>query len=171
MNRRTAVVLLLLLALAPALLGEDKSAMAPSPLFDKMKTLDGAWVGSEIESGKEYSTNTRFLMVADGSTLMSWLNEGTSDEMITIFHMDGSKLMATHYCAARNQPRMVAVPGRDPNRVVFDFKDGTNIGPNDGHMQQVAFIFDGPDHHIEEWTYLDNHGKLSTGRFDFRRKK
>jgi hypothetical protein len=79
--------------------------------------------------------------------------------------------MATHYCAAHNQPRMVATPGRDPNRVVFDFKDGTNIGPNDGHMQAVAFIFDGPDHHIEEWTYVDNHGKLSTGRFDFRRKK
>jgi hypothetical protein len=38
-------------------------------------------------------------------------------------------------------------------------------------MQEVVFIFDGPDHHIQEWTSMDNHGKLSTGRFDFRRKK
>jgi hypothetical protein len=66
---------------------------------------------------------------------------------------------------------MVAAPSGDPNRVDFKFKDGTNIGPNDGHMQEVVFIFDGPDHHIQEWTSMDNHGKLSTGRFDFRRKK
>jgi len=171
MKCKIAAVFVLLLALAPALLGEDKSAMAPNASFDKMKTLDGAWAGTMLEGGKEYPATTRFMMVSDGSALMSWLGEGTSDEMVTIFHMDGARLMATHYCSAHNQPRMVATPGRDPNRVVFDFKDGTNIGPNDGHMQAVAFIFDGPDHHIEEWTYLDNHGKLSTGRFDFRRKK
>jgi hypothetical protein len=171
MNCKIAAVLVLLLALAPALFGEDKSAMAPNASFDKMKTLDGAWAGTMLEGGKEYPATTRFMMVSDGSALMGWLGEGTSDEMVTIFHLDGNKLMATHYCAAHNQPRMVATPGRDPNRVVFDFKDGTNIGPNDGHMQAVAFIFDGPDHHIEEWTYVDNHGKLSTGRFDFRRKK
>jgi hypothetical protein len=61
------------------------------------------------------------------------------------------------------------VPGA-PNQVVFEFTDGTNIGPNDGHMQKIIFTFDGPDHHIEEWVYRDK-GKDSTGRFDFKRKK
>jgi len=109
-------------------------------------------------------------VVSDGSALMSWLNEGTADEMITVFHMDGQDFMATHYCAMHNQPRMVAVPSTDPNRVVFKFKDGTNIGASDGHMEQVAFIFNGPDHHIEEWTFLQD-GKLRTANFDFQRKK
>ena len=170
MNRRIGV-LLLLMALAAALLGEEKSPIAPNASFDKMKTLDGAWVGAVVEGGKEYPTNTRFMMVSDDSALMAWLNEGTSDEMVTIFHMDGKDFMATHYCAAHNQPRLIAIPSSDPNRVVFKFKDGTNIGPNDGHMQGVTFIFDGADHHVEEWSYLDNHGKLSTASFDFHRKK
>jgi hypothetical protein len=109
-------------------------------------------------------------MVSEGSALMGWLNEGTADEMITVFYKDGLDFMATHYCAMHNQPRMVAVLNTDPNRVVFKFKDGTNIGANDGHMEQMAFIFNGPDHHIEEWTFLEN-VKLTTARFDFQRKK
>jgi hypothetical protein len=169
-NHRIAFLLVLVLTALAAPADEKKSAIAPNASYDKMKTLNGAWVGTVSEGGKQFPTNTRFQMVSDGSALMGWLNEGTADEMITVFHMDGQDLMATHYCAAHNQPRMVAVPGSDPNRVVFKFKDGTNIGPNDGHMEQVAFVFDGPDHHIEEWTYLEN-GKLSTTKFDFQRKK
>jgi hypothetical protein len=167
-HRIVATLILLLVALA-ASAGDKKSAIAPNASFDKMTTLDGSWVGTAAEGDQQLPTNARFTMVSDGSALMGWLNEGTADEMVTIFHMDGKNFMATHYCAAHNQPRMVAVPGSDPNRVVFKFKDGTNIGPHDGHMEQVAFVFDGPDHHIEEWTFLEN-GKLTTGRFDFRRK-
>jgi len=70
---------------------------------------------------------------------MDWLNEGTAGEMITVFHMDGPDVMAMHYCAARNQPHQVAVPSSDPNRLVFNFSHRTNIGPNDTHMEQVAF--------------------------------
>ncbi|HUI82886.1 MAG TPA: hypothetical protein VL240_01615 [Candidatus Binatia bacterium] len=166
-----AAALVVFLAASAAMGDEHKSAIQPNASFDKLKTLDGAWVGTMIESGKQYPTSTRFMMVSDGSAIMGWLAEGTPEEMVTIFHMDGKDLMATHYCAAHNQPRFVAVPSGDPNRVVFKFKDGTNIGAHDGHMQEVAFIFDGPDHHVEEWTYLDGNGKLTTGRFDFTRKK
>ena len=172
MKLLSLLALIFTVCLGMALLAEEhKSAIAPNPSFDKMKTLDGAWVGNMLDGGKEYPATTRFTMVSDGSALMSWLGEGTPYEMVTVFHMDGPRLMATHYCAAHNQPRMVAAPSGDPNRVAFKFMDGTNIGPNDGHMQEVVFIFDGPDHHIQEWTSMDNHGKLSTGRFDFRRKK
>lgn len=169
MKRSIVLLLFLLLAALAATADEHKSAVAPNPSFDKMKTLNGEWVGTAIDGDKQYPASTRFQIVSDGSVLMGWLGEGTPYEMITVFHMDGQDFMATHYCAAHNQPRLVAVPSSDPNRVVFKFKDGTNIGPNDGHMQQVAFVFDGPNHHIEEWTYLEK-GKLTTGKFDFRRK-
>lgn len=151
---------------------EHKSAVAPNASFDKMKSLDGAWVGSMVEAGKDYPATTRFMMVSDGSALMAWLGEGTPEEMITIFHMDGTDLIATHYCAAHNQPRFTAVPGGgNPNHIVFKFKDGTNIGPHDGHMQEVAFTFDGADHHTEDWTYIDAKGATTVGHFDFKRKK
>jgi hypothetical protein len=83
--------------------------------------------------------------------------------------MDGSTLMLTHYCAMHNQPRMVLARTDDPNKLVFKFKDGTNIAPGDGHMSQVAFLIDGANRHVEEWTFLAN-GKETTTRCEFRRK-
>ncbi len=171
MKFRLFSLLIIMLAAMAGLADEHKSAIAPNAQFDRMKSLDGSWVGTTVEGGKEYPASTRFMMVSDGSALMAWLGEGTPYEMVTIFHMDGKDLMGTHYCAAHNQPRFVAVPGGDANQVVFKFKDGTNIGPHDGHMQQVTFVFDGADRHSEEWTYVDGQGKVTTGRFDFKRKK
>lgn len=172
MKRNSAVLLFLLICVTAIGFSDDhKSAITANPQFDKMKTLDGSWVGGFVEGGKEYPATTRFMTVSDGSALMAWLGEGTPEEMVTIFYPDGKDLMGTHYCAAHNQPRFLAVPGDDPNRVVFKFKDGTNIGPHDGHMAGVTFIFDGPDHHMEDWTYISKQGKESTSRFDFKRKK
>lgn len=166
---RIRIVLMLVLASAPLFAAEQMSKIEKNPAYDKMKTLVGSWQGTVNENGKPLDTHARFKLVSDGSALASWLDEDTAHEMITMFHMDGDNLMATHYCAAHNQPRMVLVSGGDPSRLVFKFKDGTNIQPDAGHMQQVAFIFDGANHHIEEWTYLQN-GKEETTCFDFRRK-
>jgi len=171
MKIRMAAVAVLLLITMAGFADEHKSAIAPNASFDKLKALDGAWVGTMMAGDKPYPANTRFMLVSDGSALMAWLGEGTPYEMITVFHMDGNDLMATHYCAAHNQPRFVAVAGGDPNRVVLKFKDGTNIGAHDGHMQGVTFIFDGADHHVEEWSYIDGQGKITTSQFDFKRKK
>ena len=115
MKLLSLLALIFTVCLGMALLAEEhKSAIAPNASFDKMKTLDGAWVGNMLDGGKEYPATTRFAMVSDGSALMSWLGEGTPYEMVTVFHMDGPRLMATHYCAAHNQPRLVATPGGDP---------------------------------------------------------
>jgi hypothetical protein len=166
---RIIKVTLLLICSTALLFGQARSKVAPNPAFDKMKMLVGSWEGSADEGGKAVPTNARFQLISDGSALMGWLNERTSDEMVTMFHPDGDDLMATHYCAAHNQPRMVLARGGDPNKLVFKFKDGTNLDPETGHMNQVVFIFDTPDHHIEEWTYLEK-GKEMTGKFDFHRK-
>ena len=171
---RIRIVVLGLLALGSAALliaaEEKQSKIAPSPAYDKMKTLVGSWDGTANEGGKQMPVSARFQLIAGSSVLAGWLGEGTPHEMVTMFHMDGNNLMATHYCAAHNQPRMALVSGTDPNRLVFKFKDGTNIQPDAGHMQQVAFAFDGSDRHGEEWTWIEN-GKEETTHFDFKRKQ
>ena len=150
---RTRIISMLVLASTALFAAEQMSKIAPSPAFDKMKTLVGMWDGTVNEGGAQ-KAHARVKLVSDGSALAHWL--------------DGNDLMATHYCAAHNQPRMVLVSGGDPNRLVFKFKDGTNVQPEAIHMQQVAFIIDSPSHHIEEWTSVQN-GKEETARFDFRR--
>jgi hypothetical protein len=169
MRIRNALLVILALSSVALLLAETRSKIATNPAFDKMKSLVGKWEGSAMEDGKAIPTNARFQLISDGSAVMGWLNEGIADEMVTMFHMDGSDLMATHYCSAHNQPRMILASGGDPNKLVFKFKDGTNIGPDAGHMQQVAFVIDAPNHHTEDWTYLEK-GKETVAHFDFHRK-
>jgi len=52
--------------------------------------------------------------------------------------------------------------------LVFDFKDGTNIGPHDGHMVGVAINLIDANHHDEEWSY-EQDGKRSTSVFHYAR--
>jgi hypothetical protein len=83
--------------------------------------------------------------------------------------MDGDRLLMTHYCGAGNQPRMKVVSS-DAKSVSFEFFDGTNIAPGDGHMQHVTFSQPDADHHIEEWVFLD-HGKETKEVFTLARVK
>ena len=151
-------------------MAQHHSKLQPSPNFDKIKTLAGEWQGTASEGGQSFPSSAKVSVVSDGSVVMHDMAPGTPHEMITMFHLDGADLLATHYCAAHNQPRMKLVSGGDPNVLVFEFRDGTNIGPDDVHMQSVKITFVDEDHHYEDWSSID-HGKIETMRFDFHRKK
>jgi len=139
--------------------------------FDMLKSLAGEWEGKGIKGGKEIPTVTSFRLVSDHSVLMNVLAPGTPHEMVTMFHMDGSDLLATHYCAAHNQPRFRFVSSPEPNVVAFEFKDATNLAsPAAPHMVGVKFTLFDPNHHVEDWTFLAN-GQTDTTRFDFHRKQ
>ena len=164
MKIATPLIAYFALASAAVLQG-DTPQTADLAAFDQLKSLAGNWEAT-VPTGIQ---KAHFELIADNSVLASRLSGGMPHDMHTMIHMDGSRLMLTHYCAMHNQPRMLLVPGDDPKKLVFKFKDGTNIAPGDGHMNRVAFIIDGPNHHIEEWTYLAK-GKEETTRCEFRRE-
>ena len=138
--------------------------------FARLKSLAGQWEGMTNEGGKDFPVTTSFRVVSDGSALLDDLMRGTPHEMITMFHLDGSQLMATHYCAAHNQPRFVMAPSANPKVIDFEFKDATNLSsPTAPHMVRVKFTIVNANHHIEDWTFLAN-GQKTTRRFDFHRK-
>ena len=101
---RTRIISMLVLASTALFAAEQMSKIEKNPAYDKMITLVGSWQGTVNENGKPLDTHARFKLVSDGSALASWLDEDAPHEMITMFHMDGNNLMATHYCAAHNQP-------------------------------------------------------------------
>lgn len=134
--------------------------------FDWMKGLEGNWAG---KNNQGETLQITFRMTAGGSALMSEIQGHGPENMISMFHMDGDRLVMTHYCGAGNQPRMKVIAS-DPKSVSFEFFDGTNIGPGDGHMQRVTFIQPDSDHHSEEWVFLD-HGKEMKELFNLERVK
>jgi hypothetical protein len=72
--------------------------------------------------------------------------------MITMFHPDGEKLVMTHYCSMGNQPRMEAPSLTPDGKLVFTFRDGTNMTPSDPHMHALTITFHSKNSITEEWT-------------------
>src|SRR2546427_4280648 len=78
--------------------------------FDKLKTLAGSWEAhvttvppqAEMEGGLMQMT---LRVTSMGHTLMHEMTgAGRADDPITMFVVDGDRLLLTHYCDADNRP-------------------------------------------------------------------
>jgi len=166
--------LVLVGALAAPVLAQEMNAskVAQSPEWQKLSTLVGEWDAVfEMPDGKKLNSHLEVRMTGDKSALMHLMDRDTPHEMVTMIHPDGTRILATHYCAAHNQPRMALVPSKNPNEVAFDFVDGTNIAPGDHHMKSVLFRFVDADHHEEEWMSVGADGKPTPATFKYTRAK
>ena len=138
--------------------------------FDSMKSLAGNWEGKTTMGD---SVVVSYRVTAGGSALVAEIQNqmnGTSEDMISMIHMDRDRLLLTHYCAAGNQPRMVAAASPDGKIVTFTFLDATNLAsPDAGHMHSVVFNFLDANHHTEEWHFATP-GKELVEKFDLQRK-
>jgi hypothetical protein len=176
MTARSTLVALLTLVMSPsAALAEPTGAAPepPSPAFERLKSLAGDWLGTagSPADGKTFPTRASIRVISAGSAVMITTDPGGKYEMVTVIHRDdGGALMATHYCAAKNQPRMRAPFPSDPGRITFEFVDGTSLAAHPGRMQRLVIATPDPDRHIEEWTYREA-GKDSTDVFDMKRVK
>lgn len=136
--------------------------------FDTLKGLVGNW---EAKNSQGQTLRVEFRETAGGSALLSEIHGQGPENMITMFHMDGDRLLMTHYCGAGNQPRMKATLSSDGKSVAFEFIDATNLSsPDAGHMHHVVFTMPDGDHHTEEWTFLD-HGNEMKETFTLVRAK
>jgi len=124
--------------------------------FERLKATAGAWEGRSTKGWVERSV---IKTIAGGSCVMSTSFDAHPNEsMVTMYHMDGEHLMLTHYCVAKNQPRMRATEiSPDGSRIVFTFLDGTGLPSRDsGHMDKAILRFDSPDHFTSQWTWYQN---------------
>jgi hypothetical protein len=164
LNRIAVATFVILAALSAA---AQSGSQKP---FDTMKSLTGSWQGKNSQ-GQPVQVSYR--VTSGGSALMSEIQsemQGRHEDMVTMIHMDGGRLLLTHYCASGNQPRMQASASPDGKTITFDFLDATNLAsPDAGHMHRVVFTFVNADHHTEEWRFVD-HGKEMVERFDLARQ-
>ena len=91
--------------------------------------------------------------------------------MVTMIHLDGDRLMLTHYYAMGNQPRMVGTISPDGKTITFDFLDATNLTSKEGHLQRIVFNLLDSDHHSERWEFKMADGKQTNDLIDLKRTK
>ena len=165
---KRAFLLMTLFALSTCLLAQEHEHATPmktSAQFEQLKKLVGKWEGT-MEGGMK--ATAEFRMTGGGSAIMQVMGKDSPYEMVTMFTIEGNRVLATHYCAAHNQPRMESVSSSDANTVEFKYLDGTNIHPGDVHMEAVKMTIQDADHHTEVWTSNDK-GKPEPGTFVFHR--
>lgn len=159
-SARVACALLgLMVGIGPALAGDDEGVEA-KVAFDRLKKLEGEWkVASEGEHG---GGKIIYKVTAAGTSLMETEFPGSHHEMVTMYHLDGKNLKATHYCSAGNQPTLkLDLKGSKPDLYSFVYESGSNLNPDKDmhiHAFKIKFLEGGK---VEsEWEgYLD--GKLA----------
>ena len=131
--------------------------------FATLKDMPGTWQGTSPEG----PVKVTFKVTGGGSAIISEILG--KEDMISMFHMDGDRLLLTHYCSAGNQPRMAASVSPDGKTFTFTYVDATNLSaPDAGHMQQMILTVVDQNHHTEEWIFAD-HGHEHRVTFDLHR--
>jgi hypothetical protein len=166
-----AMVLVGLYAVRATALADDKTTTPGTQQFEAMKKLVGDWV----EIGKDGKPTDKLVssirLTAGGSVLQETLFPGGDHEMVTMYHLDGSNLILTHYCMLGNQPRLRAEPGDSVKKVLFKFVGSTNLKSDDEHhMNQVTFTLVDNDHFQAEWLSCKDGKECHKANFDLVRK-
>jgi hypothetical protein len=137
---------------APARAG-DAPATPAARQFEALKGLAGNWVELGKDGKPTDTVISSIRVTAGGSVVEETIFPGTEKEMVTMYHLDGSDLVLTHYCMLGNQPRMKAEPAKSSDTIDFKFVVGTNLKSDaDHHIGAATFKIQGKDHFQSEWT-------------------
>ena len=140
--------------------------------FENIKALAGTWEGAANDGRK---IKHQMEVIAGGSVVMenSWFEAHPGEKMVTMYHLDGEKLMLTHYCVAKNQPRLEATEiSADGKTMLFTFRDGTNIPTREkGHMDKAKIELTGKDSMKSAWTWYQSGKEQWMEAFEFKRVK
>ena len=155
--------------LAAAVSGAGYAANEPSSAaFEKVKQLSGTWSGKDEEG---LPATVKYDVMSGGSIVTESLKPQNEPEMLTVYHLDGDKLLCTHYCSRNNQPRMrLDQYDAAKGKLDFDFIDATNLPDKEqGHMHHLVLELPDKDHLRQEWSWHES-GQESKAIFDFKRQ-
>ena len=129
----------------------------------------GDWDG-HVTTPEGPAARVEFRLAGNGSALVERLFPGTDHEMVSIYHMVGSDLVLTHYCAMANQPRMKLVAGGKGGDLAFEFAGGDNVDPATTlHMHAGRFTVTGADSYEADWQVYGQGKPAGNNRFFMKR--
>ena len=172
MKTKFFTVLALVAALVLSTVAAEKvAALSAADAFAKIKSLAGEWTGKGGEPGKQFDVAILYRVTAAGSAVIETMFPGTEHEMITMYHLDGNRLLLTHYCAAGNQPRMALTKKSAGNTLDFNFDGGTNLkSKKDSHMHAARIHLVDANTLSSEWDHFEGGKKTESMKFELKRK-
>jgi hypothetical protein len=146
------ITLLVTLLSLTAVKGADQ--VTPGAVFTQLQTLVGTWEG-KTEKGRVLKVSYR--LTANDTVLIETWTLGPKRESLTLYHLDNESLIATHYCALGNQPRLRLKEGGNASSFTFDFVSATNLPkPEIAHQHQFEIEILQANSFARSETYLEN---------------
>lgn len=137
--RPNRLLLAVLLFSAPCLSSAEDSPAKVA--FEQLKALVGNWRATDPGS----STLLEVKLIANGSALVETWTMSPTRQSMTVYTLDGNRLLTTHYCPQGNAPRL-AYAGTDASGAHrFDFIDGANLQNPQGSHEHSFWIRKDPD--------------------------
>ncbi len=172
MGKLTILFILIFAAAAAAFPQETPKNVTPQSdaqkAFEKLKTLSGSWQGTVMG----IPINFTIRAASSGTAILHEGNteKGPPDHEITMFYVEGDRLIATHYCDAGNRARLEGTMSADGKSVEFNFLDvaGSTKG---GLVKRIMFTMIDANKHVEEFTFIMPNGKPVELRGEFQRTK
>lgn len=149
MMQRFMIGTLMLVAFTVGTRGDEprKASSDTHPGLERMKKLAGTWVEADKDGKPTDKVMSVIKVTSGGSAVQETIFPGQPQEMVSIYHRDGSDLVMTHFCVLGNQPRLKADPKSPSNQIHFVFAGGTNLDPTkDLHMHEGTLTFVDDDH-------------------------
>jgi hypothetical protein len=148
------------------------NAVAPSDAqkaFDNMKKLAGSWQGTIMG----IQINITIRLASSGTAILHEATTGGGrppDHEITMFYVEGDRLLATHYCDGGNRARLEGKLSPDGMTSEFNFLDvvGSTKG---GLVKRMAFTTIDANKHVVDFTFIKPDGKPIELRGEFERTK
>lgn len=132
---------------------DTPKGLTAAEAFARLKALDGTWTSQTPPA------SIRYHVTGGGSTIVETLFAGTPHEMVTVYTLDGDNLVATHYCAAGNQPSVRYNAAKSSgDTLVFDFV--SLRGPKGaGYMHDAELLIRSADSVELQWNGMTGDDK------------
>ena len=166
-------ILMCLLAPAAVVLAQDNSPKAAAPqseakkAFVKLKTLAGSWQGTIMG----ISINVTIRVASSGTAILHEAHttgDGPPKNEITMFYVEGDRLLATHYCDAGNRARFDGTISPDGKTSEFTFLDVTG-STRGGLVKRLMFTTIDENKHVVDFTFIKPDGNPIELRGEFQR--
>jgi hypothetical protein len=151
---------------------QPTTAAAPSEAkkaFERMKALAGTWQGTIMNIPIEVTIR----LASSRTAILHEAHTGGGrppDHEITMFYVEGDRLIATHYCDGANRARLEGKMSPDGKSIEFSFIDvsGSTRG---GLVKRMVFNLNDDNKHVIELLFIMPDGKPVEFRGEFLRTK